>query len=413
MLHRMAHRVLLCLLVCAVATSLVVAQSSQTAQKKSRQKPREDPQQRVTSLRNLAEHLGVDAGSVIADIGAGNGRDTWTFAEIAGETGQVFAEEIDEGKVKKLKEEVDKRDLSQVTPVLGGPTDPKLPEGTVDMAFMHYVYHHMSKPREMLQAIWKSLKPGGYLVIVDRRLGTLVDWVPREQRATKHFWIAETTVVREGREEGFRFAETAEQCWHAKDTFVIVLQRPEGVARPQGDPDAPLALSENAVKQLLPDDGKKMPRVAFVALSEGRTLVAPLIVAMDCAAVDIVLEEFATRKDEVPPLPAGVDLPSVLTEQGDPQLGSEPLDAVYFLDSYHLLFHGPVLLSKLRERLTEKGRVYVLDRTAQKKLSRREASHRRRIAPAMVKQEFEEAGFTFVRQEPGPAEDRFLMLFQK
>jgi predicted methyltransferase len=312
-----------------------------------------------------------------------------------------------------MREEVDKRELSQITAVLGGPTDPRLPENAVDMAFMHYVYHHMSKPREMLRAIWKSLKPGGYLVIVDKRLGTLVDWVPREQRAKKHYWIAETTVVREGREEGFRFAETAEQCWHAKDTFVIVLQRPEGVAEPQGDPDAPMALPQSAVKQVLPEDGKKMQRVAFVALGEGRKLAAPMIEAMGCPALDIVLEEWATRKDERPPLPAGVDLPSVLTEKGDPQLGADPLDAVYFLDTYHLLFHGPVLLAKLRERLTANGRIYVLDRRAEDKLSRREASHRRKIAPETVKQEFQEAGFSFLRQEPGPAEDRFLMVFEK
>ena len=51
------------------------------------------------------------------------------------------------------------------------------------MAYMRLVYHHFSKPREMLREIWRALKPGGYLVIVDRLPGTLRDWVPREQRA--------------------------------------------------------------------------------------------------------------------------------------------------------------------------------------------------------------------------------------
>ena len=62
-------------------------------------------------------------------------------------------------------------------------------------------------------------------VIVDKRLGTLTDWVPREDRGKKHYWIAETTVVREAREQGFRFVEYAEAYWYAKDSFALIFQR--------------------------------------------------------------------------------------------------------------------------------------------------------------------------------------------
>jgi len=54
----------------------------------------------------------------------------------------------------------------------------------------------------MLQGIRRGAKPGGYLVVVDRRRGTLRVWGPRELRQEKHFRIAETTVVREAREGG-------------------------------------------------------------------------------------------------------------------------------------------------------------------------------------------------------------------
>jgi len=68
-------------------------------------------QQRAESLRTIAEHLEVGPGSVIADIGAGKGRDTWTFADVVGESGSVFAEEIDEGKTKAIEKEASERDL--------------------------------------------------------------------------------------------------------------------------------------------------------------------------------------------------------------------------------------------------------------------------------------------------------------
>ena len=40
------------------------------------------PKDRATSVRALVSHLDLGNGSVIADIGAGNGKDTWVFAEI-------------------------------------------------------------------------------------------------------------------------------------------------------------------------------------------------------------------------------------------------------------------------------------------------------------------------------------------
>ena len=411
---RRSRRLLpLCFLIVAIAVSSGFAQQRDASGGKKKTRPKENLQQRAEALRTIAERLGVGPGSVIADIGAGKGRDTWTFADIVGEDGKVFAEEIAESNTRAIQEEVEKRKLSQVQVVLGTPTDPLLPPDSVDMAFMHHVYHHVSKPREMLRGIWKSLKPGGHFVIVDQRLGTLADWVPRENRAKKHFWIAETTVVREARENGFAFVEYAEESWHAKKSFVLVFQRPADLDSPDRDPDSPLALAPTAVKLLLPASDEAYKRVAFVALGEGRKLIAPFLEASPCDAVDIVLEEWATEKDERPPLPQNVTIPSVLTEKGDPGLGSEPLDAVFFLDTYHLLFHGPTLLAKLRERLTESGVVCIVDRQAPEKIPHREASHRRMIAPETVKQEMTRAGFYFLREGPRPAKDRFLLMFGK
>ena len=403
----------LCFLIVAIAVSSGFAQQRDAPGGKKEARPKENLQRRAESLRTIAERLGVGSGSVIADIGAGKGRDTWTFADIVGEDGKVFSEEIAESNTQAIKEEVKKRKLSQVQVVLGTPTDPKIPPNSVDMAFMHHVYHHVSKPREMLRGIWKSLKPGGHFVIVDQRLGTLVDWVPRENRAKKHFWIAETTVVREARENGFAFVEFAEESWRAKKSFVLVFQRPANLDAPDRDPDSPSAIAPSAVKLLLPASNKAYKRVAFVALGEGRKLIGPFLEAAPCDAVDIVLEEWATQKDERPPLPKNVTMPSVLTEKGDPGLGPEPLDAAFFLDTYHLLFHGPTLLAKLRQRLTDSGVVYVVDRQAPKTISHREASHRRMIAPLTVKEEMTQAGFALLRDGPRPAEDRFLLVFGK
>jgi len=386
----------------------ILAQAAHAQQQDaSQQKP--DP--RAQSLRKIAAKLEIGPGNVIADIGAGKGRDTWIFADVVGSSGKVYAEEIVENLTKAIEGEATRRELSQVQPIIGTATDPMLPPAVVDMAFMHYVYHHVSQPKEMLAAIMKSLKPGGYFVIVDKRRGTLVDWGPRADRGKKHFWIAETTVVRDLREAGYLFAGFVEDCWHDKDVFALVFQRPAELV--DGDPDAASAIPAEVAKSLLPPAGEKYERVVTVALEQGRTLIAPILEATGAEAVDIVLEEWATQKDERPSLSEGVEIPQPLTEQGDPKLGDEPINAVYFLDAYHRLFHGPVLLEKLHERLTDDGVVYVLDRCSSEVIEHREASHRRMIAPQTVIEEMTAAGFKLLEKKPNPTADRFLLVFGK
>ncbi|MBM4090893.1 MAG: methyltransferase domain-containing protein, partial [Planctomycetes bacterium] len=296
---------------------------------------------REAAVKALLARLKIGDGATIADIGAGKGQDTWVFAQVVGPSGTVYAEEITKDLVDGLKKKATEDGVAQVRPVLGKTDDPQLPPDSTDLAFMHHVYHHVTKPRELLRAIWRGLKPGGYLVIVDRNRGVLREWVDREQRGNKHFWIAETTVVREAREEGFAFHGCPDDVWQEKDPFLLIFQRPRDTKEPGSDPDPfqPISSPEDAARSFLPD-GARYPRTAFVALGEARQLIAPILKSVSGEGVDVVLEEWATQKDERPPLPEGLSLPAFLTQKGDPQLGPEPIDAVFFLDSYHLLFNG-------------------------------------------------------------------------
>jgi predicted methyltransferase len=384
-----------------------------TEKDKPSQKTPAKKQDRAPSVTGLMSLLGLGEGAVIADIGAGNGEDTWLFAKLVGSAGKVFAEEIGDGKVKSLERESENRGLHQVRPILGRADDPRLPDTVVDLAFLRQVYHHFTKPREMLRGIWRGLKPGGHLVVIDRHLGTLRDWVPRDIRGEKHHWLAETTVVREAREEGFSFVGCAEKEAQISDAFVLVFQRPKDVAEPGRDPDAFLPLPSEPTYRAFPPEGRPYQRPILVALGESRGLIPLILKDASGPGLEIVLEEWATQKNERPPLPDGLSLPSVLTDNGDPHLGPEPIDAVFFLDTYHLLFHGKLLLAKLHERLAANGRVYILDRESKERLPRREASHRRRIEPAVVKQELAAAGFSLERELTRPTADRFWLVFGK
>jgi ubiquinone/menaquinone biosynthesis C-methylase UbiE len=117
----------------------------------------------------LWKMLKVKEGDVIADVGAGSGYHTFRLAKMAAK-GKVYAVDIQ----KEMLDIIDKRmkagKVTNVVPVLGTISDPKLPAGAIDMILMVDVYHEFSHPFEMTEAMVKALKPGGRLIFVEYRL---------------------------------------------------------------------------------------------------------------------------------------------------------------------------------------------------------------------------------------------------
>jgi predicted methyltransferase len=79
----------------------------------------------------------------------------------------VIAEDIFDDFLQGAKQQAQTAKLANVTFVKGTETDPKLPEGALDVAMALDVYHHFDYPDKMLAAIHKSLKPAGRLAIVE------------------------------------------------------------------------------------------------------------------------------------------------------------------------------------------------------------------------------------------------------
>lgn len=105
---------------------------------------------------------------IVADIGAGTGFFSFRVARLV-PRGKVLAEDIDPEMVKDLKDTIHKTGTPNVQPILGTDTDPKLPQGSVDLVLMVDAYHEFDHPREMMEAIVKSLKPGGRVIDLEYR----------------------------------------------------------------------------------------------------------------------------------------------------------------------------------------------------------------------------------------------------
>jgi ubiquinone/menaquinone biosynthesis C-methylase UbiE len=373
-------------------------------------------QQRAEAIKKVCQAVGIGLGNAVADIGCGEGVDTVTFAAVVGPTGKVYAEEIAPAALTNMIQKVRALKLDQVVPILGQSTNPCLPTQALDLEYMHFVFHHFAHPGDMLRQLWLGLKPGGLLVIVDREKGPLNVWVEDETREKKHNWTGETTVVRLARESGFLFEEALEDAWFEKEPFVLAFRKPAKPMVAPLDPDPALPFQPEAVVKTLGLSKGEHTKLAFVGLDQGRVLLPALQKRLGSGAAiyDVVIEEWATSTNEIPPAPPGVKAEVLRTTKGKlpPSADQLTYNAAIFADAYHRLWEPAKLLDQLHEKLPRDGWVVVLDRKGPAGEARRIAGHRRHIDPALVREDFARAGFELVRELKPPAPDRFLLRFR-
>ena len=113
----------------------------------------------------VLQALKVAPDAVVADIGAGTGYFAVRLAHMTPK-GRVYAVDIEPDMVKYLGERAQKSGLKNLTPVLGTPADPRLPE-TVDLVLMVDVYHHIDQREAYFRKLAGQLKPGGRIAIID------------------------------------------------------------------------------------------------------------------------------------------------------------------------------------------------------------------------------------------------------
>jgi SAM-dependent methyltransferase len=175
-------------------------------------------------VTRLAELTQWKAGTVVADIGAGDGTYSFAAAEKVGPSGRVYASEIDKNKLKNLKAEVAKRKLENIVIVEGTADDTKLPSSCCDTIFLRHVYHHLTRPREFDNNLVRSLRPGAYLAIIDFPPSPNLPPVEGVPKNRGGHGIPERVMVEELTSAGLQ-VETVIEDWSGKDYCVIFVKR--------------------------------------------------------------------------------------------------------------------------------------------------------------------------------------------
>jgi len=189
----------------------------------------------------IVEALELSEGDRVADIGAGTGFFSFLFAEAVGETGRVYAVEISPRFLDLLRERaaLQRLDTPQVVegtelsierqvvegtersierqvvegtersierPVVEGTgrsaglqvvegteRSVELPPDSVDLAFLCDVYHHFEYPTHSLESLYRAVRPGGALVLIEfhRIPGVTSDFLLEHVRAGQDVFTRE------------------------------------------------------------------------------------------------------------------------------------------------------------------------------------------------------------------------------
>jgi len=115
----------------------------------------------------VMDAIGIEPGMVGAEIGAGQGRYVVQLAVRVGESGKIYAEDIDAAALRHLEQRCERWGLANVETTLGDVTDAKLPEGELDFIFIISAYHHFDDPIALLGKARTSLKADGMLAIAE------------------------------------------------------------------------------------------------------------------------------------------------------------------------------------------------------------------------------------------------------
>ena len=174
----------------------------------------------VYAKRNeILAAAGVKPGMAVADVGAGTGLFTMMFAQAVKPGGRVYAVDISQAFIEHIRETAKAQGLDNVTGIVNGAADTKLPEASVELVYLCDTYHHFEHPQEVLASIRRALRPGGRMVVID------FEKIPGETHTQRidHVRLDKGAAIKEIEAAGFRFLEEKKLL---RENYFVVFLRP-------------------------------------------------------------------------------------------------------------------------------------------------------------------------------------------
>ena len=244
----------------SVCLAWLLSAFSPLPQERASQERRREQWQKVDAI---FVEMGVRPGAIVADIGAGDGFFTSRLAAAVGASGRVFAVEIDDAAMDRLRKRLQEDGVGNVTIVKGAVDDPKLPEGTLDAALIVNAYHEMEHHGSILAALRRALKPDGRLVIVEPVTPSRRSR-PRAEEARNHE-IDPEYVLQDARAAGFAVVSLKDPFTRRDGDIEWPMTLQPGHVPPAASPATAAQGSDD--DQELHDPALRIPLDEFVGLA--------------------------------------------------------------------------------------------------------------------------------------------------
>jgi len=118
------------------------------------------------------DQLNIVEGNKVVIFGSGAGGHSFAAAKALKGTGQVYAVDVRQDMLSKLKSDAMKQNLTNITPVLGNVESPhgsKQEDNFIDIVIIPNTLFAYDDKSSILKEAFRILIPGGRLLIVDWR----------------------------------------------------------------------------------------------------------------------------------------------------------------------------------------------------------------------------------------------------
>ena len=134
-----------------------------------------------------------------------------TAAKRVGDTGTVYAVDINPEAIRYIDDRARKEKLRNVKTLLSKADDPSLPMAAIDAVLLLKTYHEVENPVALLQNLRASLRPRAKVGIIDRNGNGGNHGVSRD------------VVLREASQAGYRLVEQYDFVKGDKMDYFLVL----------------------------------------------------------------------------------------------------------------------------------------------------------------------------------------------